>query len=94
MNLNQASLLKLMMCFSLIGALFISGCENGNLKDSTSEAPVSESSLSYQDLSKHDNIELDPEIWAIHQDVKGNHWFGSKNNGLFRYNGKELLHYC
>lgn len=37
--------------------------------------------------------ELDPTIWNIYQDKKSNFWFGSKNNGLFCYNGKNLTHF-
>jgi len=37
--------------------------------------------------------ELDQRIWAIHQDQKGNYWFGSNGNGVFHYNGKDLKKY-
>lgn len=33
---------------------------------------------------------LDKKIWAIHQDKSSNYWFGSKENGVFFYNGLEL----
>ena len=33
---------------------------------------------------------LDPSISAIYQDRKSNYWFGSKENGVFRYNGQVL----
>lgn len=29
-------------------------------------------------------------IWAIYQDKTGNYWLGSKENGVFLYNGKNL----
>ncbi len=37
--------------------------------------------------------ELDDKIWDIHQDKKGNYWFGSNGNGVFFYNGKKLRLY-
>lgn len=36
---------------------------------------------------------LDASICAIYQDSKFNFWFGSKENGVFRYNGQELIHF-
>ncbi|MEO0403868.1 MAG: two-component regulator propeller domain-containing protein [Bacteroidota bacterium] len=38
-------------------------------------------------------ISLPKEIWAIHHDVNDNYWFGSKNNGLYRYDGLKLDHF-
>ena len=37
--------------------------------------------------------ELDDKIWSIHQDKKGNYWFGSNGNGVFKYNGDSILLY-
>ena len=37
--------------------------------------------------------ELDQSIWVIYQDKKSNYWYGSKENGVFRYNGQELMHF-
>ncbi|MDP5000772.1 MAG: hypothetical protein NWQ15_02645 [Flavobacterium sp.] len=34
--------------------------------------------------------ELDKTIWTIYQDKKSNYWFGSKENGVFYYNGQKL----
>lgn len=33
---------------------------------------------------------LDKTIWAIYQDKKTNYWFGSKENGVFFYNGQQI----
>ncbi len=33
---------------------------------------------------------IDDQIWAIFQDSKGNHWFGSNGNGVYHYDGKAL----
>lgn len=34
--------------------------------------------------------QLDKTIWVIYQDKKSNFWFGSKENGVFYYNGQLL----
>ena len=36
---------------------------------------------------------LDPTIWNIFQDQQSNYWFGSKNKGVYRYDGKELVQF-
>ena len=33
---------------------------------------------------------IDNTIWAIYQDKKSNYWFGSKENGVFFYNGQQI----
>ncbi len=33
---------------------------------------------------------LDNSIGAVHQDAKGNHWFGSATNGVYRYDSTTL----
>jgi len=37
--------------------------------------------------------ELDQNIWSIFQDNQGHYWFGSNRNGVYRYDGKELIQY-
>jgi ligand-binding sensor domain-containing protein len=32
-------------------------------------------------------------IWTIYQDTKSDFWFGSKDNGVFRYDGSLLTHF-
>ncbi|HSQ47291.1 MAG TPA: two-component regulator propeller domain-containing protein, partial [Lutibacter sp.] len=36
--------------------------------------------------------QIDKTIWVIYQDKKSNFWFGSKDNGVFYYNGQLLKH--
>lgn len=36
---------------------------------------------------------IDQTIWVIHQDKKSNFWFGSKDNGVFYYDGQLLKNY-
>ena len=38
-------------------------------------------------------IELDYRIWNIFHDSKGNYWFGSRDKGVFYYDGKTLHQY-
>jgi ligand-binding sensor domain-containing protein len=37
--------------------------------------------------------ELGGNIMVIYQDSSGNHWFGSWESGVYRYDGKQLLQY-
>ena len=36
--------------------------------------------------------QIDKTIWTIYQDKKSNYWFGSKENGVYYYNGQRLKH--
>jgi len=36
---------------------------------------------------------LDLTIWSIYQDQQSNFWFGSKAQGVYRYDGKQLKHF-
>lgn len=53
---------------------------------------VNTASTSFVELGKVVS-ELDPTIWDIHQDRKSNYWFGSKENGVYYYDGQQLRHY-
>lgn len=37
--------------------------------------------------------ELDPAIWRVHHAKNGDYWFGSKDRGLYRYDGKTLVNF-
>src|SRR5690349_21190761 len=37
--------------------------------------------------------ELSNAIMVIYQDKKNNYWFGSRGQGVYRYDGKQLLHF-
>ena len=39
-----------------------------------------------------DVTQIDKTIWTIYQDKKSNYWFGSKENGVYYYNGHRLKH--
>ena len=36
---------------------------------------------------------LDSAIWVIYQDKNLNYWFGSKENGVYKYDGENLFHF-
>jgi ligand-binding sensor domain-containing protein len=36
---------------------------------------------------------LSPSFWDVLEDQKGNLWFGTKDSGVYYYNGKTFLHY-
>lgn len=36
---------------------------------------------------------IDKNIWNIYQDQKGNYWFGSKDKGIFKYDGKTITNF-
>lgn len=38
-------------------------------------------------------IELGNNIMVIYQDKKNNYWFGSWHDGLYKYDGKSIIHY-
>jgi ligand-binding sensor domain-containing protein len=37
--------------------------------------------------------ELGANIMAVYQDTKGNHWFGSWQSGLYKYDGISIIHF-
>jgi hypothetical protein len=37
--------------------------------------------------------ELDPAIWRVYQAKNGDYWFGSKDRGVYRYDGKTLVNF-
>lgn len=59
------------------------------------------SSISNSTRNEQDSIiaigetvsELDKSIWIIFQDKNNHYWFGSNGKGLYRYDGKTILHF-
>jgi hypothetical protein len=37
--------------------------------------------------------DLDESLWIVHQDKQGRYWFGSDGNGVYRYDGRNILRY-
>lgn len=42
---------------------------------------------------RHARSELSKGIWYVFQDASNNHWFGSDGRGLYRYDGKTVVHF-
>lgn len=36
---------------------------------------------------------LDNQIWAVFQDSKGNYWFGSNGQGVYKFDGKTIIQF-
>lgn len=37
--------------------------------------------------------EIDKQIWEVFQDSKGNYWFGSNGNGLYKFDGETIIQF-
>src|SRR5687767_1934384 len=47
-----------------------------------------------ESIAKGDTLkELGNNIMLVYQDKKNNYWFGSWENGLYRYDGKTIIHF-
>ncbi|MBT8300117.1 MAG: hypothetical protein KJO63_02180, partial [Maribacter sp.] len=87
MNSNIIALNKILWKIPLlIGISIVFSSCNGKNSSQNSKAPEKAITLG-KTVS-----ELDQSIWVIFQDLDSDFWFGSKENGVFRYNGRELLH--
>jgi ligand-binding sensor domain-containing protein len=72
---------------ALYAILLISCCStfsscNGQNSSKTQEKKTTEIGITVS--------QLDKTIWAIYQDKKSNYWFGSKENGVFYYDGQQI----
>lgn len=55
---------------------------------------ISERKLTTDNIVKGDKVmELGKSIMVIYQDKKNVYWFGSWESGVYRYDGRELIHY-
>jgi len=72
---------KVLIIYCLLFIL-ISSCSSQNT--ATQSNPISKGQSA---------LWLDHKIWSIYQDSKDNYWFGSNGNGVFKYDGKQLLQY-
>ncbi len=55
---------------------------NGQINSKTQEEKTTEIGVTV--------LQIDQTIWAIYQDKSSNYWFGSKENGVFYYNGQQI----
>jgi len=88
MNLKRIVLNKLLSNFLLIiGALItLSSCNRQSRSQNSIKTEKTK-------ILGNPVSDLNQSIWAIYQDKKSNHWFGSKENGVFRYDGQKLIHF-
>jgi ligand-binding sensor domain-containing protein len=78
----------------LLVGIFFTSCNGQN------ESQISNKTLNDQHLiakaieTKGDTVkELCNNIMIVYQDKKENYWFGSWEEGLYRYDGKKILHF-
>ncbi len=79
--------LKAIKIILLLGVLTsFSSCRG---QDNTEHKEAQSNSFSMGELVS----ELDEKIWNIYQDQKEKYWFGSNGNGVFYFDGKNLINY-
>lgn len=74
--------------FSLLGILTILASCNGQTKNTNNSGILNEQTTigkSVNQLSKH--------LWYVFQDKKNNYWFSSNGEGVYRYDGKTIVHF-
>lgn len=80
--------MKIMTLLLLTFNLFFSSC-NETLKTNKEIQSTTEDSITIGDTVS----QLSNNIMAIYQDKKNNFWFGSWQEGLFKYDGKSIIHF-
>lgn len=77
--------MKLYMLYMALLASFTSCGGQENAQSVHSEKPIQEQSIG-------DTVtELSNNIMVIYQDTKNNYWFGSRKDGLYKYDGKTII---
>jgi ligand-binding sensor domain-containing protein len=80
--------MKIMMLLALTLTALLSSCRESGSTQKSVELTVENS------ITAGDTVgELSNNIMVIHQDKKNNYWLGSWKDGLFKYNGKSIVHY-
>lgn len=73
------------VCILLLGCCLFIDCKGQNDPDQSNSAPL---------VAKGDTVkELDSSILYVFQDKNNVYWFGSDGQGLYRYDGKVILHF-
>jgi len=80
--------LNTIIIFSILTILTSCNSQNA-LSVSNSSRNEQDSSITIGDTVS----ELDNSIWIIFQDKNNHYWFGSDGQGVYRYDGKTILHY-
>ena len=76
-----------LMKLLLVNALSLSACTPA---EDVSPGPSAQESVP---AAGQVVAEIDRRILCIHQDRRGDHWFGSNGNGVYRYDGQRVIHY-
>lgn len=86
---NQPSVLKQMIIMSLLVLIFFTWCNRQNTSQTTNNT------LTDQTRSvKGDTVQqVGENIRSILQDKNGNFWFGSDGQGVYRYDGKNIVQF-
>jgi ligand-binding sensor domain-containing protein len=82
MKLNTFLFFYVFILFTSCNGQTISQTENKILSDQNSTIATGETVF-----------ELDKSIWIIFQDKYNHYWFGSDGQGVYRYDGKTILHF-
>lgn len=80
--------MKIMTLLALTITLLFNSCNEPGKSTKSFEKPNEISRVTGDTVSQ-----LSSNIMAIYQDKKNNYWFGSWHDGLFKYDGKTLIHY-
>ncbi|MBK9733277.1 MAG: hypothetical protein IPO83_18650 [Chitinophagaceae bacterium] len=81
---------KMNIYLSLYALICITACNGQNtakITDDPASIPVVTGSIG-ETVS-----ELDKSIWIVFQDTNNNYWFGSDGQGVYRYDGKTIIHF-
>jgi ligand-binding sensor domain-containing protein len=78
-----------LITFLFFGVLALLTSCNGQTKNNAPNAAV----LS-QNIVKGDTVKnLGNRLWYVFQDQKNNYWFGSNGEGVYRYDGKNIVNF-
>ena len=85
---RQAMKLNILLFLSI--AAVLTSCNGQNASQITNNSFSGHNSP----VSINDTVtEIDKNIWIVFQDKHNNYWFGSDGQGVYRYDGKTILHF-
>lgn len=77
--------IKLILFFGILTTFTSCNAQNASKVDNRTIEP---------DLELGDSVEtLGDSLWYVYQDKKGNYWFASNGEGVYRYDGKIILNF-
>jgi ligand-binding sensor domain-containing protein len=90
-------IVKKTLLYSLLSTVtLLISCNTQNKPEDTKITPTEQSTLA--ETTANSNLfeankvtELGKNILCIYQDRKGHYWFGTQNQGVYRYDGKNLI---